>query len=413
MSRYFNNNNNAKYQKEHRPQQHAAEIHEEILLKQPPSSNNEECLICMLPQTQPSIDTKKKYHNNKAGKKIICSGCTSCGVFAKIYSNEKRKAYRTKRIVSAAISFTFFASLHIASWYNKPISASALNNKSETKIDDNNDNNGDITPAKKNVMAYSLYGNSPRYWGGPVIIAQLAEQYFPGWTVRFYHNNSAPKEYSWVLDDLKLIHNVELYDMTNSSLTILNPAMWRFHVAIDPDVTGAYTVRDVDSRPSQREASAVQQWLLQSNYSFHNMHDHPNHCWGHPMSAGMWGGRIKIPEMKCVIEHCNNNNNNNNMPSSKSSGSTTKDDPFAEYWDDQNQLEKYIWPIVKKSVMQHDSVCCKTPQSKSYWKDSKPFPTKRKGGEHIGSAFINPLDAEPRQNDMNGVLNVPECEWKK
>lgn len=296
-----------------------------------------------------------------------------------------------RRIIATAAVFTISASLHI----------SAPTNTSDT-MTNLNDNHGSKPPVKKNVMAYSLYGTSPRYWGGPHIIAQLAEQYFPGWIVRFYHNNSYPSEYGWVLDDLKMMHNVELYDMTNSSLTVGNPAMWRFHVAFDPDVTGAYTIRDVDSRPSQREAAAVHQWLHQSNYTFHNMHDHPNHCWGHPMSAGMWGGRQHIPEMKCVIEHCKSN-----MPSSKSGS-----DPLAQYWDDQNQLEQYIWPIVKQSVMQHDSVCCRTPQSKSYWKDSKPFPTKRKGGEHIGSVFANPLDDAPRQNDMNGVLNVPECEWK-
>lgn len=311
------------------------------------------------------------------------------------------EAYRTRRMIAAAAVCLF---MHLST--SQYQISSAPKNNSDTKIDGViTDNNSNVAPVKvKNVMAYSLYGNSPRYWGGPVIVAQLAEQYFPGWKVRFYFNSSSvPMEYSWVLHDLKMIHNVELYDMTNSSLTIPNPAMWRFHVAIDPDVTGAYLSRDVDSRPSQREASAVKQWLQQSNFSFHNMHDHPNHCWGHPMSAGMWGGRVKIPEMKCVIEHCENN-----MPS-KSDGSN----PLAEYWDDQNQLEKYIWPIVKQNVMQHDSVCCKTPQSKSYWKDSRPFPTKREGGEHIGSVFINPLDKEPRQIDMNGVLNVPECEWKE
>ena len=49
--------------------------------------------------------------------------------------------------------------------------------------------------------------------------------------------------------------------------------------------------RDLDSRPSQREVNAVNEWL-QSKHPFHVMRDHPGHDL--PMLAGMWG--IKLEE---------------------------------------------------------------------------------------------------------------------
>lgn len=100
---------------------------------------------------------------------------------------------------------------------------------------------------KKNVIAYSLYGNQEQFWGGAVPNANLAAELFPGWEVRYYHDDSVPKK---VLDELRTMSNVKLYDMAKDPVGA-NPRTWRFHVALDPEIDGVYILRDTDSRLSE------------------------------------------------------------------------------------------------------------------------------------------------------------------
>jgi hypothetical protein len=62
---------------------------------------------------------------------------------------------------------------------------------------------------------------------------------------------------------------------------------WRF-LAADEHEAEAAIFRDVDSRLSEREVAAVDEWLS-SGKQFHIMRDHPAHRW--PIMAGMWGVR--------------------------------------------------------------------------------------------------------------------------
>ena len=53
--------------------------------------------------------------------------------------------------------------------------------------------------------------------------------------------------------------------------------------------------RDLDSRPSDREVSAVNEWL-ESNKSFHFMRDHPQH--GTTVLGGGWGVNLRGPDIR-------------------------------------------------------------------------------------------------------------------
>lgn len=123
-------------------------------------------------------------------------------------------------------------------------------NNDYTVSDENTDNDA------VNVIAFSLYGNSNRYWGGVVPNAKLAVDIYLGWKVCLYHDSAVPKE---TLDKLNSIFHVELYEMKDSSEP--SPMMFCFLVTLDPKITGVYIVRDVDSRLNHRERSAVKQWL--------------------------------------------------------------------------------------------------------------------------------------------------------
>lgn len=48
---------------------------------------------------------------------------------------------------------------------------------------------------------------------------------------------------------------------------------------------------------------------------------------------------------------------------------------------DQIFLAQYVYDLIKKKSTIHDSYTCKT------FRDSEPFPTERKGRDHVGSIF--------------------------
>jgi hypothetical protein len=137
----------------------------------------------------------------------------------------------------------------------------------------------------KQVISYSLYGKDLRFMVGAIKNAQLAQVFFPGFTVRFYVGASVP---TWVRTTLDLFHNVEQVqvDLPENSLS----RMWRFQAICDPTVDVVLS-RDCDARLSLREAEAHQEFL-DSGFGFHIIRDHPTGH-GYLISAGMFACRTK------------------------------------------------------------------------------------------------------------------------
>jgi hypothetical protein len=65
---------------------------------------------------------------------------------------------------------------------------------------------------------------------------------------------------------------------------------WRFFPTLDPQVS-AFVSRDLDSRFSEREFSAVSEWLDEDGSAFHIMRDHPEHA-VHMLGSG-WGVKLE------------------------------------------------------------------------------------------------------------------------
>lgn len=120
---------------------------------------------------------------------------------------------------------------------------------------------------------------------GAIKNAQLAQVFFPGFTVRFYVGASVP---TWVRTTLWLFDNVEMVDvdLPENSLS----RMWRFQAICDPTVDVVLS-RDCDARLSLREAEAHQDFL-DSGFGFHIIRDHPTGH-GYLISAGMFACRTK------------------------------------------------------------------------------------------------------------------------
>jgi len=136
---------------------------------------------------------------------------------------------------------------------------------------------------KPSVIAFSLWGDNPRYLRGALQNVLAARVLYPDWRCRFYVDRTVPQELQKTLRELgaELILETDLMRLNNR-----HRLMRRFLVANDPGV-GYFMVRDCDSVISAREAQAVRNWLDSERW-FHVMRD----WWTHTdlMLAGMWGG---------------------------------------------------------------------------------------------------------------------------
>jgi len=196
------------------------------------------------------------------------------------------------------------------------------------------------------VVSYSLWGDNPKYNIGAIRNAELVKQMYPGWESRFYVGSNTPIETINKLRDLgsNVIEMGIVGDWTGM--------FWRFFAASDVNVDVMIS-RDCDSRITQREVSAVAEWL-KSGAMFHIMRDHPHHAT--EILGGMWGARAPlIKDMdRLIVEYSK-----------------------GDFWQvDQNFLREIIFPRVSQFAMIHDEFFQKSP-----------FPTTRIGREFVGLAF--------------------------
>jgi len=229
------------------------------------------------------------------------------------------------------------------------------------------------------VLSYTLFGsNSWKDYGENVVnVANEAKEsgFYNTWTVRLYHDNfpieqqlNLTKQYKNLefidirqIDTLKLpLVNAEVSNIIN-----INAMTWRFLPLADNNVD-VICSRDLDSPLSEREEDAVMFWL-ESGKIMHSMRDNPVH--GVSILGGLWCFRNSKNRMKAEFIL------------NKLLRNAEKRDPQikeAQKGNDQDVLDRFMWPVVKKDTIQHDSFLCKT------FPGSIPFPSQRKDGIFIG-----------------------------
>ncbi len=187
-----------------------------------------------------------------------------------------------------------------------------------------------LSPDKtRNIISYSLFGQSPRYCEIAVLNAKLAQTIYPQWTCRFYIDDSVPQLIIQRLEQAGAqIHFVKETNQKYSGL------FWRFFVMDDPNVD-CFIIRDADSLLSYKEKAAVDEWLNSDKW-FHVMRDAIEHC--ELILAGMWGGRTGVfSHMQETIE-----NYFSRLPVKNRSI-------------DQVFLRKVIYPTISQSLLVHDN----------------------------------------------------------
>jgi hypothetical protein len=209
----------------------------------------------------------------------------------------------------------------------------------------------------KKIIAFSLFGDAPMYWKGALLNIELAKQYYPDWICRFYVDKDSEKE---LIDSLEG-DNVEVILVDNNKgkyyLTLC-----RYFPSEDNDVE-LYLVRDADSRITEREVNAVEEWIA-SDKMVHLMRDSRAHSI--PILAGMMG--VKNPflkGLKNIIE--------NGIPD------------FNNKFTDQIFLNNFLYPKISGQCMEH----CDYEELK-FSNNLVKFKVSLKEGEfHIGGCYGN------------------------
>jgi hypothetical protein len=194
---------------------------------------------------------------------------------------------------------------------------------------------------------------------------ELAQKFYPGWICRFYIDKNSKKE---LIDTIKgdnvevILMEPSVYSYNNISSRFNHSGLfWRFLALSDTDVNVVLS-RDCDSRLSERESKAVNEWL-ESDKDFHIMRDHPYHQV--PILSGLWGAR------KSIL---------NNIGE------------LMEFWknyprkgvfhaEDQDFLGQIIYSVVKNNSYEHSEF------NINYGNTIHGFPTKRNNYEFVGDVF--------------------------
>ena len=193
------------------------------------------------------------------------------------------------------------------------------------------------------VIAFSLWGAHPRYLRGAIDNALAAPTVYPGWTARFYVDETVPSDVRVALAEL----GAELV-MEPPGQPMRQRLTWRFKVANDPAV-GRFLVRDVDAVVNPREAWAVTQWIASDRW-FHVMRD----WWTHTdlMLAGMWGGVAGV------------------LPNLANLLTAYKPKVMETPHIDQIFLRDCVWPLIRSHCLVHDR--CFTPPGAQGWDLPEP-----------------------------------------
>tara|TARA_R100001082_G_scaffold86120_1_gene52707 strand:- start:9345 stop:10034 length:690 start_codon:yes stop_codon:yes gene_type:complete len=224
----------------------------------------------------------------------------------------------------------------------------------------------------RGLISFSLYGDDPRYTENCIKNKPLADKYYPGWVLRFYHDDTVPSQTLSILQEQKC----ELVDMTESDI---HGVLWRC-LAVDDENYDAVIVRDVDSRLNYRESQAVKEWL-NNEETLHSMRDAEQHTM--LFQTGMWGCKpkkrkfsmeewlgIAEPLKKGKYEHV--------------SGVTWEDQLFLGIL--LSSEDSHI-----NDVLAHDDWLRHTDRQRTL-----PFPTNPRPRQHVGYAFLDPNEQSDR-----------------
>lgn len=194
------------------------------------------------------------------------------------------------------------------------------------------------------VVSFSLWGDKPMYTRGAVSNLVMGKRLYPNFTYRFYMSEE--------LYDGPLASELE---SRGAEVRLGNPRgeawrvglYWRLDALLDTKVDVAI-FRDADSRPSAREAAAVNSWI-ESGLPVHVMRDHRFHT--APIMGGMWGCHPK--KVKRLVKGLRVSLNLRMDYALTASIEQGKSKHGRYAFSDQDWLADVVWPKVKDKTLEH------------------------------------------------------------
>jgi hypothetical protein len=247
-----------------------------------------------------------------------------------------------------------------------------------------------------------LKNNSDWLWG-VIRNAQLRSIFFPDWTLRVYvpanyqHNKEndisknivSPKttliDVGSTLEMLKTLHVDVTY--VNSSLlsSKVPPSLWNL-LAVDIPGAAYVLLRQPEMRLSQRDATAVANWLESPNAhkAVHCMRDHPRHA-DTALVPGLWA--INTSAVKDILQ-----GQSMQLLLKTASGTSSSNRASVE-----SGIYNHMWNLFKNHSMCHDSVSC------TRWPNSVSFPLPRQKGDFVGKLYTA---FEPITTDITPLFST-------
>lgn len=227
----------------------------------------------------------------------------------------------------------------------------------------------------RNIISFSLFGALPKYCEMALANAESALTVYPNWTCRFYIDDSVPMHVRQRLLGFK----AQVVHITPAHQKLVG-TMWRF-LALDDPFLHRILFRDADSLLTPAEALAVDEWI-KSGTHFHMMRDAGSHT--ELILAGMWGAvRGSLGKTSTQAETIE-----------QQMQAYMADYDENSHFADQYFLREKVWPIVRQSLLQHDS--------QFGFLNARPFPTNEReyGLRSIGST--------PTDSTIKIEKNVPD-----
>ena len=215
-----------------------------------------------------------------------------------------------------------------------------------------------------NIASFSLYGYDKKFMVGAVENAKAIKNLPGDWTGYFYCGAEITEGVKVALQDLgsKVIEADSGWHP--------NGMFWRFY-PFGNEKFARVIVRDVDSRISEREVAAIQEWVSSGKLA-HIMRDHPYHAT--EILGGMWGARSELSTLMQPV--------NSELSYSHNKGQ------------DQFFLRDKIYPLVAEDALIHDSFF-------NHESEARPFPKGRISNEYVGEVIE--ADGSFNQSQRNKV----------
>jgi hypothetical protein len=200
------------------------------------------------------------------------------------------------------------------------------------------------------IISFSLWGARDLYLHGALVNAKQTAEYFPGWSVRIYHDDTVPQ---MTLDALATWKHITLVKVTDGSYGMF----WRFRPLFEDAIV---IIRDLDSRITWRDVRCVDEWLA-TDKKLHVIRDHDEH-YKVPIPGGLFGLRGPLPEFHKAIANLYEGTHQYNM--------------------DQIFLGRHVWPSYEHDCFQHG------------YREHSWMAESRTDDDHMGRGFT--VDEKPR-----------------